>query len=89
MQVQNMPMPAKKTFGGFQKRGSKYDLSKLGVNDGTCLVLTDVLDPKKASSRLSSAVAQYRKAGNPGKFSIRTFTPEGTTQTLVGVWRVE
>ncbi len=89
MQVQNIPMPTKKTFGGFQKRGSKYDLSALGVNDGSCIVLSDVLDPKKASSRLSSAVAQHRKAGKPGKFAIRTFTPEGTQQTLVGVWRVE
>ena len=92
MQVTNIPMPTKKTVGGFQKRGSKYDLSSLGVNDGSCIVLDDVLDPKKGQTRLSSAVANYRKQGGTGKFAIRTFDhagADGVTRTVVGVWRTE
>ena len=91
MQIQNIAMPAKKTAPGFQKRGSKYNFAALGVNDGSCIVLDDVLDPRKAQTRLSSALANHRKSGGVGKFAVRTFDQvvDGQTRTLVGVWRTE
>lgn len=72
-------------------RGSKYDLDSLEAGSDMCILL-DGIDAKKLHSRLSSAVANYRKLpGNSVKrFTIRTVEVEedGVTKTKVGVWRV-
>ena len=88
--IQTIPMPDRKVVTPIGRKGSKYPLGDLQI--GQCIVL-DGIDPKKDHSKLSSAVANFRKA-NPAsdaKFGIRTFTvdEDGVTKTKVGVWRVE
>jgi hypothetical protein len=84
----SMPMPTRTAFNPVGKRGSKYDLASLTAGSDEAIVL-EGLDPKKDHSKLSSAVANFRKAGGEGKFAIRTFTVEedGVQKTKVGVWR--
>jgi hypothetical protein len=87
----SMPIPARVIVAPVGKRGSKYDLGSLSPDSTDCIVL-DGVDPKKDHSKLSSAVANWRKA-NPGtlaRFSIRTFTvnEDGVDKTRVGVWRL-
>ena len=84
----SMPMPLRTSFSPVGKRGSKYDLGSLTAGTDECIVLAGV-DSKKDHSKLSSAVANYRKAGGEGKFAIRTFTvtEDGVQKTKVGVWR--
>mgnify|MGYP000443941439 CR=1 FL=1 len=91
IQITSMQMPARTTNAVVGKRGSKYPLANLRAGTEDSIIL-DGLDSKKDHSKLSSAVANYKKAGGTGKFSIRTFkvsTPEGVEQTRVGLWRVE
>ena len=88
--IQSIPMPARKVVTPIGRKGSKYPLGEMQV--GQCIILCGV-DSKKDHSKLSSAVANFRKA-NPtsdAKFAIRTFTEmeDGVEKTKVGVWRVE
>lgn len=87
-----MPIPARVIVTPVGRRGSKYDLGSLTAGSDECIVL-DGMDSKKDHSKLSSAVANWRKA-NPGtlaRFSIRTFTvqEDGVDKTKVGVWRLQ
>ena len=91
IQIASMQMPARTTNAVVGKRGSKYPLADLRAGTEDAIIL-DGIDSKKDHSKLSSAVANYRKAGGVGKFSIRTFTvtsPQGVPQTRVGLWRTE
>ena len=80
--ITSRPMPAR-AVGVIGQRGSKYDLESLKAGTDDCIII-DATASKKAHSTLSSAVANYRKAGKPGKFAIRTFTEDGVMK--VGVW---
>lgn len=87
--IQSIPMPDRKVVTPIGRKGSKYPLGDMQI--GQCIVLCG-LDPKKDHSKLSSAVANFRKA-NPtsdARFAIRTFTEQedGVEKTKVGVWRV-
>lgn len=90
IQIASMQMPARTTNAVVGKRGSKYPLANLRAGTEDAIILDDI-DSKKAHSKLSSAVANFRKAGGVGKFSIRTFTvqEDNVTKTRVGLWRVE
>lgn len=90
IQIASMQMPARTTNAVVGKRGSKYPLADLRAGTEDAIIL-DGLDSKKDHSKLSSAVANYKKAGGTGKFSIRTFKVDanGVEQTRVGLWRVE
>lgn len=90
IQIASMQMPARTTNAVVGKRGSKYPLANLRAGTEDAIIL-DGLDSKKDHSKLSSAVANYKKAGGTGKFSIRTFKVDvnGVEQTRVGLWRVE
>lgn len=84
--IQNFQMPARTVNSVIGKRGSKYNLADLTAGSNECIVLDDI-DNKKAHSKLSSAVANYRKAsGSKSKFSIRSFTLDGVTK--VGIWKI-
>jgi hypothetical protein len=92
LKIVSIPMPARVSTLTIGQRGSKYPLGQMEV--GQAIVL-DGIDPKKDHSKLSSAVANFRKA-NPGtavKFAIRSFVEKdeatGVDQTRVGVWRTE
>jgi hypothetical protein len=87
---QTMAMPARKVNAAFGKRGSKYNLADLPAGSDQCIML-EGMDSKKDHSKLSSAVANYKKSGGTGKFSIRTITTktaEGVEQTKVGLWKI-
>lgn len=90
IQIASMQMPARTTNAVVGKRGSKYPLADLRAGTEDAIIL-DGIDSKKDHSKLSSAVANYRKAGGVGKFSIRTFTvqEDGVAKTRVGLWRTE
>lgn len=89
IQIASMSMPARTTNAVIGKRGSKYPLADLRAGTEDSIIL-DGLNPKKDHSKLSSAVANYRKAGGTGKFAIRTFTvnEDGTDKTKVGLWKI-
>lgn len=66
---------------------SKYKFGELVVG-GPSLTETEVIDAKKASSKITSALVAYRaRTGDGSKFSVRTYTQEDGTQA-VGVWKV-
>lgn len=87
--IASMSMPARTTNAVIGKRGSKYPLAALRAGTEDAIIL-DGLNPKKDHSKLSSAVANFKKAGGTGKFAIRTFKVEvdGTEQTRVGIWKI-
>lgn len=88
---QSIPMPARKLNAAFGKRGSKYDLAGLVAGSDQAIVLSGI-DSKKDHSKLSSAVANYRKTGGTGKFTIRTIVTKdenGVEKTSVGLWKLE
>lgn len=65
---------------------SKYAFGQLTVG-GPALVETEVVDTKKAASKLTSALVAYRKrTGDKSKFSVRTFTQADGTDA-VGCWK--
>lgn len=88
IQIASMQMPARTSNAVIGKRGSKYPLATLRAGTDDAIIL-DGIDSKKDHSKLSSAVANYRKAGGTGKFSIRTFTvtENGVDKTRVGLWK--
>lgn len=83
--IKTRQMPARTVNPAFGKRGSKYPLADLKAGTDECIVL-EGLDNKKDHSKLSSAVANFKKAGGTGKFSIRSFTEDGVTK--VGLWKI-
>ena len=83
--IKTFAMPARTSNGVTGKRGSKYPLADLKAGSDDCIVLEGI-DNKKDHSRLSSAVANFRKAGGVGRFSIRSFTVDGVTK--VGIWKI-
>ena len=83
--VKSIAMPARTANPAFGKRGSKYPIADLVAGSGIAIVL-DGIDNKKDHSKLSSAVANYKKTGGTGKFSIRTFQEDGKTK--VGLWKI-
>lgn len=63
---------------------SKYNFADIPT--GGSLIDTDTVNAKKAASRLTSAVASYRKrSGDKRVFTVRTFKTEGGADA-VGVW---
>lgn len=67
---------------------SKYSFEQLVVG-GPCLADTEVIDVKKATSRMTSALAAYRKrTGDKSRFSTRPFK-NGDGSDAVGVWKVK
>lgn len=89
IEIKTLEMPARTKNAVTGKRGSKYPLQDLVAGSNQAIILCGV-SPKKDHSKLSSAVANYRKVGGEGKFSIRTFTEQedGVTKTKVGIWRI-
>lgn len=66
---------------------SKYAFGSLVVG-GPALVETEVVNAKKAQSKLTSALVAYRaRTGDKSKFTIRTFTKVDGTEA-VGAWKV-
>ena len=66
---------------------SKYKFGDLTVG-GPAMVETDVIDPKKAQSKMTSALVAYRsRTGDRSKFSVRTFKAEDGTDRI-GVWKI-
>lgn len=84
--VMNIPMPARRSLSN--SGNTKYDLGALTPETNECIVIDDVVNVKKAVSRLTSAVAAYRKRGNAShRFAVRSFKKEDGTDA-VGVWRL-
>lgn len=71
----------------FSEKGSQYDFSALTVG-GPALVDSDVVDAKKAHSRVSSALTAYRKrSADKSKFTVRIAEVDG--KQVIGVWKLE
>jgi hypothetical protein len=88
--IKTFAMPARTVNAVIGKRGSKYPLADLRAGTDDAIVL-EGLDSKKDHSKLSSAVANFRKAtGSKAKFSIRSFTvnEDGVEKTKVGLWKI-
>lgn len=67
---------------------SKYAFEKLTVG-GPALANTDVVDVKKATSRMTSALAAYRKrTSDKSRFSVRPYKQEDGSDA-VGVWKTK
>lgn len=81
-----MAIPARKRITN--AGSTKYDLGSLVPGSTDCLIITDCINMKRAVSRLTSAVASYRKRpGNANaQFTVHTFDQDDGTQA-VGVWR--
>lgn len=80
--LQNVALP--KTS---RTTSSKYNFAGLTVG-GPALVETEVVDVKKASSKLASALVAYRKrTGDKSKFTIRVF-PQADGSDAVGCWKL-
>jgi hypothetical protein len=78
-----MPVPALTRTVGGNKGQTKYPFADLAI--GESLTTSDFVDAKKAASKLTSAVASYRKrSGDTRKFSVRTFKQDGVD--FVGVF---
>lgn len=84
LKVMNLPLPA---LTRFSSKGSTYDFASLTVN-GPALVDSDVIDAKKAHSRVSSALTAYRKrSGDKGQFTVRVTKLDGVD--VIGVWKLK
>lgn len=80
----SLPLPP---LTRFSAKGSQYDFASLTVG-GPALVDTDVVDGKKAHSRVSSALTAYRKrSGDAGKYTVRVTKLDG--KDVIGVWKLE
>lgn len=66
---------------------SIYDFASL--SEGECFLVQDVIDVKKAKSKLQSAISAYRNrtSDKATAFAVRSFKNEDGTDG-VGVWRV-
>jgi hypothetical protein len=65
---------------------SKYLFGDLTVG-GPAMVESDVVDTKKAQSKMTSALVAYRaRTGDKSKYSVRTFKAEDGTDRI-GVWK--
>lgn len=82
----NMALP-KLTRTSAEGKASIYDFASLA--DGECFLVQDVIDLKKAKSKLQSAIGAYRKrtGDKTSVFAVRSFINEDGTDG-VGVWRV-
>ena len=66
---------------------SKYKFGDLVIG-GPALVETDVVDAKKAKSKITSALVAYRaRTGDTSKYTVRTFIKEDGTEG-VGCWKI-
>lgn len=84
--IMNIPMPARRSLSNEGR--TKYDLGSLTPESNECIVIDDVVNVKKAVSRLTSAVGAYRKRGNLShRFAVRSFKKEDGNDA-VGVWRL-
>lgn len=87
VQIQTMPLPARRALSN--AGSSKYDLGALQPGSDQCIVIDDVVNTKKAVSRLTSAVAAYKKRTNPNaRFAVRSFKKQEDGTDAVGVWRL-
>lgn len=84
--ITEMDIPARRQLSNAGT--SKYNLGSLVQGSKQCLIEDDCVNMKKAVSRMTSAVASFRKRpGNENsQFLVRTFTKADGTQA-VGVWR--
>ena len=82
----NRALP-KLTRTSAEGKASIYDFASLA--DGECFLVQDVIDLKKAKSKLQSAIGAYRKrtGDKTSVFAVRSFINEDGTDG-VGVWRV-
>lgn len=92
MQIINMKMPAtKRVVPVSVKRESKYDFAALVPGSDQCISVTGLAtadDAVKASTRLSSAAAQYRKrSGSKAEFAVRKGVDESTGLFWAAVWK--
>jgi hypothetical protein len=66
---------------------SKYKFGDLTVG-GPAMVESEVVDSKKAQSKMTSALVAYRsRTGDRSRFSVRTFKAEDGTDRI-GVWKI-
>ena len=66
---------------------SKYKFGDLVVG-GPALVETEVVDAKKAKSKITSALVAFRaRTGSKDKYTVRTFIKEDGTEG-VGCWLI-
>lgn len=66
---------------------SKYKFDELTVG-GPAMVESEVVDVKKAQSKMTSALVAYRaRTGNRAKYSVRSFKAEDGTDRI-GVWKI-
>ena len=66
---------------------SKYAFGSLTVG-GPALVENEVIDPKKAQSKITSALVAYRnRTGDKSKFTVRVFKNEDGSDSI-GCWKV-
>lgn len=81
-----MAMP-KLTRTSAAGKESIYDFASLA--EGECFLVQDVVDVKKAKSKLQSAIGAYRNrtGDKTTTFAVRSFVNEDGTDG-VGVWRV-
>lgn len=84
LKTMSLPLPA---LTRFSAKGSQYDFASLRVG-GDALVEADVVDSKKAHSRVSSALTAYRKrSGDKGQFTVRVAKVDGVD--VIGVWKLK
>lgn len=87
LSMTTLAIPALKRFSA---KASVYPFADLVVG-GECLLDTDVTDPKKAHSRVSSALTAYKKrSGNTAKFTVRGVqVPDetGAMKDAIAVWK--
>jgi len=82
LEFKNIPMPKTQ-----RSVTSKYNFGDLVVG-GPALTECEVVNAKKTSSKITSALVAFRaRTGNKDKFSVRTYTQEDGSQA-VGVWLV-
>lgn len=79
-----MPRLTRTTSEG---KTSIYDLAALA--EGECYLVQDVIDVKKAKSKLQSAIGAFRSRTNDKTtvFAVRSFKNEDGTDGC-GIWRV-
>lgn len=66
---------------------SKYKFGDLIVG-GPAMVETDVVNAKKAQSKMTSALVAYRsRTGDRAKYSVRVFKATDGTDNI-GVWKI-
>lgn len=83
-----MPLPRLTRTSTGATKDSIYDLGSLAI--GECFLVQDVVDVRKAKSKLQSAIGAFRaRTGDKATvFAVRSFVNEDGTDG-VGVWHVE